>query len=52
MGNIISYTAFKLLPTIMSTTGTVIQGLGTVHGVVTPIVARVASKGLLFALFG
>lgn len=52
MGNIISYTAFKVLPTVMSTTGTVIKGLGTVHGVVTPIVARVSSKGLLFALFG
>ena len=52
MGNIISRAAGLILPTVMSQTGTVIKGLGTVHGIVTPFIARVASKGFFFALFG
>ena len=52
MGNIISHAAGLILPTVMSTTGTVTKGLGTVHGVITPFIARVASKGLFFTLFG
>ena len=49
MGNILSTIASSILPTIMSTTGTVIKGTGTVHGFVTPFVARVAAKGIAFA---
>ncbi len=49
MGNILSTIASSILPTVMSTTGTIIKGTGTVHGFVTPFVARVAAKGITFA---
>ena len=52
MGNIItSSIASAILPTLMSVTGTVIKGVGTIHGGVTPFISKVAEVGL-FALFG
>lgn len=52
MGNIItSSIASVILPTLMSTTGTVVKGVGTIHGILTPFVSRVAAVGL-FAMFG
>ena len=53
MGNLISSTiASALLPSLMSATGTIVKGVGTIHGVLTPFVSQVAAKGLWFALLG
>ena len=53
MGNLItSSIATAILPTIMSTTGTIFKGVGTIHGIVTPFVSKVAAKGLWFVLIG
>lgn len=52
MGNTItSLMASAILPTLMSVTGTVVKGVGTIHGGVTPFISRVAAVGL-FALLG
>lgn len=52
MGNFISASiARTLLPVFMSATGTIIKGVGTIHGNFTPFVSRVAAKGLWFSLF-
>ena len=39
-----------ILPHVMSSTGTVIKGIGTIHGILTPFVSRVAAKGFWFAM--
>lgn len=53
MGNLISSTiASAILPTLMSTTGTIVNGVGTIHGVLTPFVSKIAAKGLWLALLG
>jgi|SaaInlV_150m_DNA_3_1039698.scaffolds.fasta_scaffold00068_15 hypothetical protein len=53
MGNVISSSiAASILPYVMSSTGSVIKGIGTIHGIVTPFVSRAAAKGLWFALLG
>ena len=53
MGNFISASiASAMLPSLMSATGTVIKGVGTIHGILTPFVSQVAAKGLWFALLG
>lgn len=53
MGNFISASiARAILPVFMSATGTIIKGVGTIHGNFTPFVSQIASKGLWFALFG
>ena len=53
MGNFISASiANAILPSLMSVTGKIVKGVGTIHGVLTPFVSKVASKGLLKVLFG
>ena len=53
MGNLISSTiASAILPTLMSATGTIVKGVGTFHGILTPFVSKVAAKGLWLALLG
>lgn len=39
-----------ILPHVMSSTGTVVKGIGTIHGILTPFVSRVAAKGFWFAM--
>jgi|TARA_B110000977_G_C10795009_1_gene384011 hypothetical protein len=52
MGNMItSSIASAILPTLMSVTGTVVKGVGTFHGGITPYISKVAAIGL-FALLG
>ena len=51
MGNFISSSiAMAILPHVMSSTGMVIKGIGTIHGILTPFVSRVAAKGFWFAM--
>ena len=52
MGNTItSSIASAILPTLMSATGTVVKGVGTIHGGATSFISRVAAVGL-FTLLG
>ena len=53
MGNFFSASiASSLLPSLMYATGTIVKGVGTIHGVITPFVQRISTKGLWFTLFG
>lgn len=45
MGAMASY----FLPAVMSATGTIVPGVGTIHGWATPWVAKVAAKGVMYA---
>ena len=48
MGNMItSSIASAILPTLMSVTGTVVKGVGTFHGGITPYISKVAAYPLL-----
>lgn len=52
MGNAItSSIAYAILPTLMSVTGTVVKGVGTIHGGATSFISKVAAVGL-FAVLG
>ena len=52
MGNMItSSIASTILPTLMSVTGTVVKGVGTFHGGITPYIGKVAAFGLLTLLY-
>jgi len=48
MGAGLSSVASYILPSVMSATGTIVPGVGTIHGWVTPWVARVAAKGTMY----
>ena len=49
MGLGLSTLASTILPTVMSATGTIVPGVGTIHGWITPWVARAAAKGVGYA---
>lgn len=51
MGITSSSLAAAILPSVMSSTGSVIKGIGTIHGIITPFVGRVAAKGLWVAVY-
>ena len=40
--------ASYILPSVMSTTGTIVPGVGTIHAWATPWVARLAAKGTMY----
>jgi len=50
MGMQISTIAHTILPSVMSFTGTVVKGTGTIHGGLTSFIARTAVKGVLTAI--
>jgi len=50
MGILVSSLANYILPSVMSLTGTVVQGVGTMHGSLTSFVAKVGYHGLIATL--